>query len=133
MYAIQHPTFVTERWHVFITYLLIVWLTGCIVLYMNRALPKIEILGGFTVVAGVFISIIVCAVMPKSNGVPYASTYSMWSDWQNSTGYSSNGFVFMLGMLNGAYSVGTPDVVTHLAEEVPQYDLHLPHRLGIFV
>ena len=71
-------------------------------------------------VTGVFISIIVCAVMPKANGAPYASTYSVWEEWQNSTGYSS-GFVFLLGMLNGAFSVGTPDLVTHLAEEVPQY------------
>ena len=84
---------------------------------------KSKTLGGFTVVSGVLISIIVCAVMPKSNGAPYASTYSIWSDWQNQTGYTSNGFVFMLGMLNGAFSVGTPDVVTHLAEEVPQYVL----------
>ena len=123
MYAVQHPDFVTQRWHVFITYLFVVWITGLIVLYLNRALPKIETLGGFTVVSGVLISIIVCAVMPKSNGAPYASTYSIWSDWQNQTGYTSNGFVFMLGMLNGAFSVGTPDVVTHLAEEVPQYVL----------
>ena len=121
MYAVQHPIFVTQRWHVFITYLLITWITGLIVLYMNRALPKIEVISGFTVVAGVFISIIVCAVMPKANGTPYASTYSVWEDWQNSTGYTSSGFVFLLGMLNGAFSVGTPDLVTHLAEEVPQF------------
>jgi hypothetical protein len=24
-------------------------------------------------------------------------------------------------MLNGAFAVGTPDVITHLAEEVPKY------------
>jgi choline transport protein len=28
--------------------------------------------------------------------------------------------VFFLGMLNGAFAVGTPDVITHLAEEIPQ-------------
>ena len=121
MYAVQHPDFVTQKWHVFVSYLLVTWITGLIVLYLNRALPKIETIGGFTVVSGVFISIIVCAVMPKSNGAAYASTYSVWSDWQNTTGYTNSGFVFLLGMLNGAFSVGTPDIVTHLAEEVPQY------------
>ena len=40
---------------------------------------------------------------------------------QSGKGYTSSGFVFLLGMLNGAFSVGTPDLVTHLAEEVPQY------------
>ena len=90
------------------------------VLYLNRALPSIETIGGFTVVAGVLISIIVCAVMPKSSGAPYASAYSVWSDWENTTGYTSSGFVFLLGMLNGAFAIGTPDLVSHLAEEVPQ-------------
>lgn len=121
MYAVRHPDFVTQKWHVFVSYLLVTWTTGLIVLYLNRALPKIETIGAFTVVFGALISIIVCAAMPKSNGAPYATTYSVWSDWENTTGYTSSGFVFLLGMLNGAFAVGTPDVVTHLAEEVPQY------------
>lgn len=58
--------------------------------------------------------------MPHVNSQPYASTSTIWSAWDNETGYSSDGFAFLLGMLNGAYSVGTPDVVTHLAEEVPK-------------
>ena len=121
MYAVRNPGFVTQRWHVFVSYLLVTWITGFVVLYLNRALPKLETMGGFTIVSGVLITIIVCAVMPKSNGTPYATAYSVWADWENTTGYSSSGFVFLLGMLNGSFSVGTPDIVTHLAEEVPQY------------
>ena len=129
MYAVQHPDFTTQRWHVFVGYLLVVWITGLTVLYLNRALPSVETIGGFTVAMGVLISIIVCAVMPKSNGAPYASKYSVWSDWENATGYTSSGFVFLLGMLNGAYSVGTPDVVTHLAEEVPHPSKNIPKAI----
>lgn len=77
-------------------------------------------MGGFTVVAGVLITIIVCAVMPYVNSQPYASSSTIWSSWDNETGYSSDGLVFLLGMLNGAYAIGAPDVVTHLAEEVPK-------------
>jgi choline transport protein len=58
--------------------------------------------------------------MPHSKG-GYATTEFVWREWQNDTGYSSNGLVFCLGMLNGAFAVGTPDVITHLAEEIPQY------------
>lgn len=89
-------------------------------MYANRALPTVESIGGFLVVAGVFITIIVCAIMPHVKGVPYASNDFVWREWQNETGYSSNGLVFCLGMLNGAFAVGTPDVISHLAEEVPQ-------------
>ncbi len=120
MYAVMHEGFETKQWHVFVTYIIITWITCLVNLYMNRALPSIEMIGGFFVIAGVFISILVCAVMPHVNNRPYASNFSVWQDWQNQTGYTSSGFVFLLGMLNGAYSVGTPDLTSHLAEEIPQ-------------
>ncbi|KAL8726165.1 MAG: hypothetical protein Q9166_006882 [cf. Caloplaca sp. 2 TL-2023] len=123
LYAVMHDGFETKQWHVFVTYLLFTWISVFIVLYLNRMLPTIQTVGGFTVIAGVFISILVCAIMPHVNNQPYASNFSVWRDWQNQTGYSSSGFAFLLGMLNGAYSVGTPDLVTHLAEEVPHRNL----------
>lgn len=120
MYALFHPDFVIQRWHVFIAYLICTWACCIVVLYANRALPTVESIGGFLVVAGVLITIIVCAIMPHAKGKPYASSDFVWREWQNETGYSSNGFVFCLGMLNGAFAVGTPDVISHLAEEVPK-------------
>ncbi|KAL9629145.1 MAG: hypothetical protein Q9164_007003 [Protoblastenia rupestris] len=80
-----------------------------------------ESLGGFFTITGVFITIIVCAAMPVVNKVGHSPNSFVWRDWVNSTGYSSNSFVFLLGMLNGAYAVGTPDITTHLAEEIPRY------------
>ena len=85
----------------------------------------LESLGGLLIIAGVLITIIVCAIMPHANGTPYATNAFVWRDWENGTGYTSNGFVFLLGMLNGAFAVGTPDVVSHLAEEIPRYVLKL--------
>ncbi|KAL8653414.1 MAG: hypothetical protein Q9210_002109 [Variospora velana] len=129
MYAVMHDGFVTQQWHVFLTYIIYCWIIVLISLYMNRAMPSVEMIGGFTVIAGVFISIIVCAVMPHVNGRPYASNFSVWGDWQNQTGYSSSGFAFLLGMLNGAYSVGTPDLTSHLAEEVPHPSFNIPKAI----
>ena len=116
MYAAFHPAFVTHRWHVFVAYMIVTWLSCSCVLFANWILPLLEQGGAFLIVAGVFITIIVCASMSPI----HATNAFVWSDWTNATGYSSNGFVFLLGMLNGAYSVGTPDVVTHLAEEIPR-------------
>ena len=119
MYALFHDGFVIQRWQVFVTYLICIW-AGCLVtLFANRALPTIESIGGFLVVAGFFVTVLVCAIMPHFKG-GYASTEFVWREWQNQTGYTSNGFTFCLGMLNGAFAVGTPDVITHLAEEIPQ-------------
>ena len=128
MYALFHPTYVIQRWQVFVAYQIILW-SGCFVtLYFNRALPTLEFIGGFLTVAGGIVTILVCAIMPHMRGGGYASTEFVWHEWVNSTGYTSNGFVFCLGMLNGAFTVGTPDVITHLAEEIPRCVLSTQNR-----
>lgn len=85
-------------------------------------------LGMFFIVAGVIVTIIVCAAIPGSSPShpPHASSTFVWADFQNSTGWDSKGFVFLAGMLNGAYAVGTPDCVSHLAEEIPNPKRNIP-------
>ena len=116
LYAVNHPAFVTQRWHVFVAYLITSWMVCFCVLFANRILPLLQQGGAFLIIAGVLITIIVCSAMTPV----HATNAFVWREWTNSTGYSSNGFVFVLGMLNGAYGVGTPDVVSHLAEEIPK-------------
>ncbi|KAL9596654.1 MAG: hypothetical protein Q9219_005649 [cf. Caloplaca sp. 3 TL-2023] len=129
MYAVMHDGFETKQWHVFVTYTIVAWITCLINLYMNRALPSIEMIGGFFAAAGVVLSILVCAIMPHVNSQPYSTSFAVWSNWENQTGWSSSGFAFLLGMLNGAYSIGTPDLVTHLAEEVPHPSTNIPKAI----
>lgn len=108
MYGLFHPEYVYQRWQVFVAYLLITWFACLIVMFMNRALPLITNIGLFLILAGCFISIMVCAIMPSRTGKGYASSEFVWKEWQNGTGWNSDGFVFCAGMLNGAYAVGTP-------------------------
>lgn len=52
------------------------------------------------------------AVMPSRAGGPgHATSSFVWKEWSAQIGYP-NGFVFVAGMLNGAFSVGTPDTTT---------------------
>lgn len=120
MYALFHPEFVPHAWHVFVSFIICSWICCAIVLFANRALPVIGHLGGFFILAGVIITIIVCAVMPHVTGSGYMPNHEVWREWQNNTGYASQGFVFVAGMLNGAYSVGDVDLSSHLAEEIPR-------------
>lgn len=126
MYALMHPGFEPSTWNIFLSMLLCSWVCCCIVLFMNRILPMIGNLGMFFILSGVFISIVVCAVMPHVNGDPYQSDFEVWKHFDNQTGYTQQGFVFVMGMLNGAYSVGTPDCSTHLAEEIPKPSRNVP-------
>ena len=110
MYSAMHPGYTPARWNLFISYVIFTWIACGICLFCHRAIPTLELIGGILVVAGVIITIIVCAVMPHVNGTPYATNSFVWSEWQNATGYSSDGFAFLLGMLNGAFTVGiAPD------------------------
>ncbi|KAF2272077.1 uncharacterized protein EI97DRAFT_453276 [Westerdykella ornata] len=54
--------------------------------------------------------IIVCAIVPSKTGKGHASNGFAWEGWQNQTGWTSDGFVFCAGMLNGAMALGTPDL-----------------------
>lgn len=124
MYALNHPDFTAEAWHVFVVYIIAVWVSTALVCSANSAMPSLNNCGIFTIVAGFFVTIIAVAVMPSS----HATNDFVWKEWSNSLGYP-DGFVFVAGMLNGAYSIGTVDVITHLAEEIPNPQRNVP--LGI--
>ncbi|QSZ34372.1 hypothetical protein DSL72_005964 [Monilinia vaccinii-corymbosi] len=99
-----------------------------IVLFANRALPMINNIGLALILGGVIITVVICVVMPAGRG--HATHAFVWTDWANGTGYSNNVFVFLAGMLNGAYAVGTPSGVSHLAEEIPNPKRNIPLAMG---
>jgi choline transport protein len=130
MYGIHHPGYVPQRWHIFIGQVVISWMCCCTVLFANKALPALNSVGLFFILAGVVTTILVCVIMPHTTGSGYATRSFVWSEWSNQTGYTSDGFVFLAGMLNGAFSVGTPDCVAHLAEEIPDPKRNIPLAIG---
>lgn len=131
MYATYHSEFQAKSWHVFVSYLIVTWCCCCIVLFANRVLPALNNFGLYFILGGVFTTIVVCAAVPGTGGrPPHASPAFVFKDWSADTGYSSNGFVFLMGMLNGAYAIGTPDCVSHLAEEIPRPEINVPKAIA---
>jgi choline transport protein len=131
MYAVTHPDYISKSWHVFLVYVAVIWL-GCLyTCYANKTLPYFNIIGIFFVVGGGFITVVVCAAMPGHGGRPgHATNAFVWKDWVANLGYP-DGFVFLAGMLNGAYAIGTPDLVCHLAEEIPRPHVNLPKAIAL--
>ncbi|KAK9364931.1 choline transport protein [Lipomyces kononenkoae] len=128
MYATYHPEYVQQPWQTYVTYLLITWLCTVIVIFGNRQLPRTQGVGMFIVVAGGIVTIIVLAAMPKT----HASSYFVWGSFteNNLTGWSG-GVAFLCGVLNGAFTIGTPDAITHMAEELPHPKRDLPKAIGL--
>lgn len=124
-YTLYHPEANPQRWQIYICYLIMLWICCFTVMFAQRALAAISRVGSFFIVAGLLVTTIVCAIMPSRTGSGYASNDFVWKDWNNLTGYSSDGLTFLAGMLNGAFAVGAIDCVTHIAEEIPQYVIDL--------
>jgi hypothetical protein len=91
---------------IFIAYLGVTWISCAIVLFGQRKLHQLTNFFGAFCLCAWFVSLMVCAIMPSRNGSGYASSAFVWKEWNNQTGYTSNGFVFCLGMLNGAFGIG---------------------------
>jgi len=110
MYVVYHrDTYAFEAWHVYIAYLLILWGGTALIIFANRVIPHTQNAGMFFVIVGGVITIVVLAAMPKQ----HASNYFVWGsfDENNLTGWSG-GVAFLLGVLNGAFTIGTPDAIT---------------------
>lgn len=121
MYAVFHPSFIIKPWHSYVAFILVTWLCTAFVIFCNRLIPHLQHAGLFLVVVGGLVTIVVVAAMPKH----HASNSFVWSDFQNETGWSG-GIAFLTGVLNGAFTIGTPDAVTHMAEELPNPRVDLP-------
>ncbi|KAF4548068.1 Amino acid permease-like protein 22 [Elsinoe fawcettii] len=130
MWMLFRPDYTPEPWNVFVVYILVTWACACVVLFANKHLPLLNDVMLFLILAGVFITILICAIMPSTTGSGYATNSAVWSEWQNGTGWP-DGFAFVAGMLNGAYAVGTPDCCTHLAEELPRPRTNIPKAMAI--
>ena len=121
MYAVYHPDFVIQPWHSYVAFVCILWLVTAFVIFCNKLIPHLQHAGLFLIIVGGLVTIIVLAAMPKQ----HATNSFVWKDWQNLTGLP-NGIAFLAGVLNGAFTIGTPDAVTHLAEELPNPKVDLP-------
>ena len=125
MYAVYHPELDIQAWHIYIAFLLITWIGCAVVIFGNRVIPYLQDIGLFLVIGGGLITIIVVAAMP----LQHASNSFVWTDWENVTGWSG-GVAFLTGVLNGAFTIGTPDAVTHMAEELPNPKKDLPRAIA---
>ncbi|KAK4170453.1 putative amino acid transporter [Cladorrhinum sp. PSN259] len=129
MYVIYHrDAYVFQAWHSYVAYLLVLWICAGMVIWGNRILPYTQQAGMFFVIVGGVVTIIVLAAMPKSR----ASDDFVWRSFEenNLTGWSG-GVAFLLGVLNGAFTIGTPDAITHMAEELPHPRRDLPIAIGL--
>ena len=127
MYAVFHPDLIIKPWHVYVAFILITWSCCALVVFGNRLLPLLNQIGLFLVIVGGIVTIIVVTAMPKV----HAPNSAVWGDFsQNNAAGWNNGITFLTGVLNGAFTIGTPDAVTHMSEELPNPARDMPRAVA---
>lgn len=124
MYLLYHPDYVIQQWNIFVCLLIVVILCLAATIFFNRYLPYLQQFGLFVVIVGGIVTVIVIAAMPRQ----HARSSFVWKDFANNTGWSGS-VAFLTGVLNGAFTIGTPDAVTHMAEELPNPRKDLPRAI----
>ncbi|KAI1030015.1 hypothetical protein LB504_010448 [Fusarium proliferatum] len=133
IYALKHPDYIVKEVHVFVVFLISTWLACISVCYAGRAMPLLNQFGIYWLLIGLLVTIVVLVAVPlRSGGSGHAASSFVWLEWQADLGYP-NIIVFLGGMLNGAYSVGCPAAVSHLAEEISRPQRNVPVAMGLQV
>ncbi|KJZ77634.1 hypothetical protein HIM_02811 [Hirsutella minnesotensis 3608] len=117
-----HPGYDAQRWHQFLIYVGLTFLSFTINAFMNSLLPIIFrgaflwSIGGFVVVS---ITVLACA-SPN-----YNSAYFVFREFINETGWP-DGIAWLLGLLQGGLGVTAFDAVAHMIEEIPDASMEGP-------
>ena len=142
MATLWHPDYVIQNWHQYLMYVAIVWLAAGVNIFGSQLIPLYnkcvrkssprrlpeeqafanahEVYLMMISLFATFVTILACA-----RG-RYQSASWVFTDTTNSTGWSSNGFAFVLAVMNGVFSFLGIDCGAHLAEEIPNPGKNVP-------
>jgi len=116
------PDFIPHEYQVFLVAFANIVLAWVFNLIGIKWLPHLNKFMVFFLNASAFFIFVV--LLAKAN--PKASAYDALIKVVNKTGWSSDGFVFLLGFLPGMLTVCLPDASAHMAEEVPRPERAVP-------
>lgn len=88
----------------------------------GRALPMISNAGLYTSL----ISFLVILIAVPAKAPTHADAKFVFATFINNTGWHSDGIAFIVGLINTNWAFACLDCATHLAEEVPRPERHVP-------
>ncbi|KIM92611.1 hypothetical protein OIDMADRAFT_36482 [Oidiodendron maius Zn] len=112
--CVCHNLFVVQPWHYYVLYVA----ATLVALLFNIPLVKVYpyLLKGVAIYINAGAFFVLVALLVQAH--PKQSAKFVFADFVNLTGWSSNGIVFMLGLLPGSVAVNGFDSAAHMAEEM---------------
>lgn len=121
--TVWYTDFEPHRWQQYLIYVALIWLAVAINVFGSGLLPlfnkSIFVLAVVTLTS----TMITLLVVARNN---HASGSWIFTDTTNRSGWSSDGWAFMLAVGNGVYSFLGADCGAHLAEEIENPGKNVP-------
>ncbi|KAF4340158.1 amino acid transporter [Fusarium beomiforme] len=118
---VNNETYVPERWRGMLFYWAVLVYAMVLNLWGDRMLPHINTLSGAIHVIGFVTIVVVLGVMAPKNTASF-----VFSEVTNSSGWSSDGVSWLVGLLSAVYPFLGYDAACHLAEEMPHASRNVP-------
>ena len=121
LWMITHPDHNPARWELFVTYQLV-----NVVLFVFNCYGKLlPFVANYALYISLFSFLTITITVLACAKGHYQSSSFVFLEFDNATGWQSNGLAFIVGLINPNWSFSCLDSATHLAEEVlsPEKDI----------
>lgn len=124
MIILTNDTYMPARWQGLLLYWAVLVYAAAMNIWGHRLLPTANLLAGVLHVAGFLAVLVVLGVMAPKNTASFVFT-----EVSNSSGWSSDGVSWLVGLLSAVYPVLGYDAACHLAEELPHASRNVPFAM----
>ncbi|KIW11301.1 hypothetical protein PV08_10601 [Exophiala spinifera] len=121
--TVWYPNYTPQHWQQYLIYVGLTWLAVAINVFGSGFLPLFNKMIFVLAVVTLTSTMITLFVVARDH---HASGSWIFSDNTNSTGWSSDGWAFMLAIGNAVYSYLGSDCGAHLAEEIDNPSKNVP-------
>jgi choline transport protein len=117
-----YPDWDQKRWHQYLIYVALIWIATTANILWSRWIPLFNKMVFILSVLTLSATTITLFVVTKN----HASGKFIFTDTTSRTGWSSDGFAFMLAVGNAVYAFLGSDCGAHLCEEIPNPAKNVP-------
>ena len=124
---INNPEYVPETWHLYLCFLLLLIVEGCLTMNSTKFLGYLNIIG---TIANMIVLVIFVIWLPAAsiNKPKFNDNKSVWVDLQNGTEWPT-GFAFLMGFLSVIWTMSGYDTPFHLSEECSNANIAGPRAI----
>ncbi|KAF3009630.1 hypothetical protein E8E13_007318 [Curvularia kusanoi] len=119
--VLNNASYLPARWQALLFYWLVLLYAAANNIWGARMLPTANLISGVLHIVGMLAILITLGVMAPKNSAAFVFT-----EVSNTSGWSSDGVAWLVGLLSSVYPLLGYDAACHLAEEMPHASRNVP-------